>query len=149
MEISEKIPLHPKDSFAQFFSPFVIIVGIMSLLTAFFHGVAGENPIGPVTWFVSESWAELSPLVLFLAAVWGFHLASYLLVGAFLQDLLMVAWVATWVACTFWRRFLSCWTAPSLVHYLTLPLSLVRLFPRCLLSWLATGWRAGDSVQLE
>ena len=145
MDISEKVPLHPRDSFAQFFMPFVIIVGGMTLLTAFFHGVAGENSVGPVTWFVSASWAELSPLVLFLVAIWGFHLASYLLVGAFLQDLLMVANAAARLLFAFWLRFYNPWIAASPFACPSPSLTLVRPFRR----WLAFGWRAGDSVHRE
>ena len=48
--------MHPKDSAAQFFSPLVLIVGAFAFLTALFHGLAGENPVGPVTWILSESW---------------------------------------------------------------------------------------------
>ena len=143
------MPLHPRDSFAQFFSPFVIIVGGFALLTGFFNLLAGENPVGPVTWFVSESWAELSPLVLFLVAVWGFHLTSYLLVGSFVQDLKAVARTTKRLACTFWLRFCRSWTAPAFLVYFPPSLSLVRLFRRSLPRWLAFGWRAGDSVQLK
>ena len=149
MEISEKIPLHPRDSFAQFFSPFVIIVGGMTLLTAFFHGVSGESPLGPVTWFVSASWAELSPLMLFLVAIWGVHLASYLLVGAFLQSLLMVANVAACLLFAFWMRFFGPWDAASSFTRSSASPSLVRPFRLSLPPWLAFGWRAGDSVHRE
>ena len=149
MEISDKWPLNPRDSAAQFFLPFVFIVGGFAFLTGFFHLLAGENPVGPVAWFVTESWSELSPLVLFLFAVWGFHFVSYLLVGSFVKDLFVVARSARRLACAFWRRFLSSWTGPALILDLKPSLLLVRLFRQGLPTWLAVGWRPGDSVQLE
>ena len=141
--------MHPKDSGAQCLSPFFIIVGEVAFLTAFFHGMAGENPVGPVTWFLFECLPGLSPLALFLFAVWGFHLVSYLLVGSFARDLLVVARAAERIVWAFWRRFFSSWTGPASPVNHSPSLSLVRLFRRRLPSWLATGWRAGDSVQLE
>ena len=149
MEISDKWPLNPRDSAAQFFLPFVFIVGGLAFLTGFFHLLAGENPVGPVAWFVTESWSELSPLVLFLFAVWGFHLISYLLVGSFARDVGAVAKVVHRLSWAVWRRFFSIWAGPAFLVDLASSLSLVRLFRHRPPVWLATGWRAGDSVQLE
>ena len=81
--------------------------------------------------------------------MWGFHLVTYLLAGSFSRDLLVIAGAAKRIACTFWRRFFSSWTGPAFVHDLSHSLSLVCLFRRSLPLWLATGRRAGDSVQLE
>ena len=81
---------HPRDSAAECFLPFLIIVGGMTALAALFPLLDGENPVGPVVWFLSECWEGLSPLGLFVAALWGFHLVSYLLVGSFARDV----WIA-------------------------------------------------------
>ena len=140
---------HPKELAAQCFLPFLVIVGVLTALTALFHGLAGENPLGPVIWFLSECWEGLSPLGMFVAALWGFHLVSYLLVGSFAKDVWAVAKVVHRLAVSNWRRFFSSWTSLALCFDLTPPLSLVRLFRRSLPSWLTVGWRAGDSVQLE
>ena len=149
VKISTKWMMHPKDLGAQFFSPLFLIVGGLAALTALFHGGAGENPVGSVMWFLSECWEGLSPLALFLVALWGFHLVSYLLVGSFGRDLLVSARAAQRLACIFWRWFLSFWTGPTFLVDPSPSFSLARPFRRSLPSWLATGWRPGDSVQLE
>ncbi len=140
---------HPKHLAAECFLPYVFIVGPVVFLTALFHGLGGENPVGPVTWILSESWNEISPLMLFVAAAWGFYLISYLLVGSFARDVWIVARAAQRLAVSIWRRFFGSWTVPAFPHSFAPPLSLVLLFRRSLPSWLAVGWRAGDSVQLE
>lgn len=140
---------HPKHLAAECFLPYVFIVGPVVFLTALFHGLGGENPVGPVTWILSESWNELSPLMLFVAAAWGFYLISYLLVGSFARDVWIVARAVHRLAVSIWRWFFGSWTGPALLHSFTPPLSLALLFRRSLPSCLAVGWRAGDSVQLE
>ena len=140
---------HPKESAAECFLPFLIIVGALTALTALFPVLGGENPVGPVVWFLSECWEGLSPLGMFVAALWGFHLVSYLLVGSFAKDVWSVAAMVQRLAVCIWRWFFSSWESPALCIDLTPPLSQVRLFPWCLPSWLGTGWRAGDSVQLN
>ena len=149
VDVTTKWMTHPKDSAAQFFLPFVFIVGGVAFLTAFFHGLAGEDPVGPVTWFLSASWEAVSPLTLFLVALWGFHLVSYLLVGSFARDMLVIAGAAKRIAFAFWYRFFSSWIGPAFPVDILASLSLVRPFRLSLPLWLATGWRAGDSVQLE
>ena len=151
MTITTKWMAHPKDSAAQLFLPSLIAVGALVALAASLYGLGGENPVGPVTLFLSDTWDALSPLALFLVTVWVFHLIFYLLVGSFTKDLSIVARAARRLGSAFWRRFLAAWAAaaPTPVHYLTPSLSLVRLFRRGLPTWLSTGWLPGDSVQLE
>ena len=140
---------HPRESAAQLFLPSLISVGALVALAALLYGLGGDNPVGPVTSFLSDTWEALSPLVLFMAAVWGFHLVSYLLVGSFAKDVWSVAAMVQRLAVRIWRWFFSSWKSPALYLDSASPLSLVRLFPRCLPSWLATGWQAGNSVQLN
>ena len=140
---------HPRESAAQLFLPSLVSVGALVVLGALIYGLHGDNPVGPVTSFLSDTWEALSPLVLFLAAVWGFHLVSYLLVGSFAKDVWVAARAVRRLAVSIWRRFFSSWASPALYFDSASPLSLVRLFFRSLPSWLATGWWAGDSVQLE
>ena len=102
-----------------------------------------------MVWFLSECWEGLSPLGMFVAVLWGFHLVFYLLVGSFAGDVWIATRSAQRLAVSIWRRFIGVWAVPSLSVDLGPALSLARLFPRCLPSWLATGWRPGDSVQLE
>ena len=106
---------HPRTSAAQLFMPSLISVGALVALAALLYGLGGDNPVGPVTSFLSDTWEALSPLVLFMAAVWGFHLVSYLLVGSFAKDV--------WVCCqgmvqrlaaSIWRWFFGSWTSPAL-----------------------------------
>ena len=140
---------HPRESAAQLFLPSLISVSALVALAVLLYGLGGENPVGPVTSFLSDTWEALSPLVLFLVTVWAFHLISYLLVGSFAKDLSIVAGKVRRLGCAFWRRFSSSWTGPALLHDFTPPLSLLRLRYWRLPSWLAMGWRNGDSVQLE
>ena len=140
---------HPKESAVECFLPFLVIVGGLTALAALFPLLGGENPVGSVVWFLSECWEGLSPLGTFIAALWGFHLVSYLLVGSFAKDVWSVAAMVQRLAVCIWRWFFNSWASPALCLEFTPPLSLVRFFPRCLPSWLATGWRPGDSVHLE
>ena len=98
---------HPKESAAECFLPFLIIVGALTALTALFPVLGGENPVGPVVWFLSECWEGLSPLGMFVAALWGFHLVSYLLVGSFAKDVWSVAAMVQRLAVCIWRWFFS------------------------------------------
>ena len=139
---------HPGELAAQLFVPSLISVGALVALAALLYGLVGENPVGPVTSFLSDTWEAVSPFVLLLAAVWGFHLISYLLVGSFAKDVWSVAAMVQRLAVCIWRWFGS-WVSPALCHDLAPPLSLARIFPLFLPSWLATEWRPGDSVHLE
>ena len=140
---------HPRESAAECFLPFLIIVGGLTALAALFPLLGGEDPVGPVVWFLSECWEGLSPLGLFVAALWGFHLVSYLLVGSFARDVWIAARSARRLAAFIWSRFIGVWTGSSFPVDLNPSLSLVRLFRRSLPPWLAFGWRAGDSVHRE
>ena len=68
-----------------------------------------------MTWILTESWNELSPLMLFVAALWGYHLVSYLLVGSFAKDVWAVATAVQRIGAIIWRRFIGSWTAPALL----------------------------------
>ena len=140
---------HPKESAARCFLPFLVIVGVLTALTGLFHGLAGENPLGPVIWFLSECWEGLSPLGMFVAALWGFHLVSYLLVGSFAKDVWAVAKAVHRLGASIWRRFFSSRISLALLPDSAPSLSLVRVYRGSLPPWLAVGWRAGDSVHLE
>lgn len=149
MLTSKESLLYPGESAKQFFLPFVIIIGGFSLLTAIIYGLAGENPVGPVTWFISESWNELSPLVLFLVAVWWCHLTSYILVGSFVQNLRKIGRTAERITRSFLCGLFRTWAAPTPFGNIPASLSLVPLFSRNTPPWLAFGWQAGSSAQLE
>ena len=140
---------HPGELAAQLFVPSLISVGALVALAALLYGLVGENPVGPVTSFLSDTWEALSPFVLLLAAVWGFHLISYLLVGSFAKDVWSVAAMVQRLAVCIWRWFFSSWASPALCHVLASPPSRVRPFRGSMPSWLAAGWRPGDSVQLN
>ena len=71
----------------EFTKPFIYIVGGFAALTAFFHLMFGENPVGPVLWFLSGSVEALVPLAVKLSYIWIFYTACYLLVGVYLRDL--------------------------------------------------------------
>lgn len=105
---------HPRDSAAECFLPFLIIVGGLTALAALFPLLGCENPVGPVVWFLCECWEGLSPLVLFVAALWGLHLVSYLLVGSFAKDVWGVARSARRLAVSLLSRFGRVWTGSSL-----------------------------------
>ena len=149
MRITTAWMKHPKESLAECVLPFVIILGPVVFLTGLFPWLNGEDPTGPVTWILTESWTELSPLMLFVAALWGYHLISYLLVGSFAKDVWAVATAVRRLFVFIWHRFFGSWIAPALLLHSAPPLSLVRVYRRSLPSWLAVGWRAGESVQLE
>ena len=140
---------HHRVSAVQFLLPLVIIVEVLAGPTAMFHGLAGENPVGPVAWFLSDAWEGLSLFSLFLVAVWGFHLTSYLLVGSFAQDVWVVRRAVEGLARTDRRRVRDFWTVPACFVDLSHSLSLAHFFRCSLPRWLATGLRPGDSVQLE
>ena len=105
MHITMKWLTHPKDSAVQLFLPSLISVSALVALAALLYGLGGENPVGPVTSFLSDTWEALSPLVLFMVAVWAFHFISYLLVDSFAKDLSVVARTVRRLSCAYWRRF--------------------------------------------
>lgn len=123
--------------------------GRLTALTALFPLLGGENPVGPVVWFLSECWEGLSPLGVFVAALWGFHLVSCLLAGSFAQDVWLAARSSRRLAVSSWSRFVEVWIGSPFSVGLNPSLSLVRPFRRSLPPWLAFGWLAGNSVQLE
>ena len=149
MHITTKWLTHPKDSAVQLFVPSLISVSALVALAALLYGLGGENPVGPVTSFLSDTWEALSPLVLFMVAVWAFHFISYLLVHSFAKDLSVVARTVRRLSCAYWRRFFRSWIWTALCLDFASPLSQVRPFRWSPPSWLATGWRAGESAVLD
>ena len=71
----------------EFTKPFIYVVGGFAALTTFFHVLFGEDPVGPVLWFLSVSVEALAPLLVKLTYIWVFYSAIYLLVGVYLRDL--------------------------------------------------------------
>ena len=149
MYITTKWMTHPKDSAAQLFLPSLIGVSALVALASLLYGLGGENPVEPVASFLSDTWQVLSPLGLFMVAVWAFHFISYLLVGSFAKDLSIAARMVRRLRCAYWHRFFRSWTWPALCLGFASPLAQVRRFRRSQPRRLAPGWRAGDSMQLE
>ena len=129
--------------------PFALIVGWFAALLAAVHLVAGENPGVPVARFLAESAEALLPLVAFLVALWVAYLIVYLLLNAYLFSL----WTNTSDPNAFSEFARHSFFAPHVGS--TSPFSVFALLYLVRLNRpdphmrLATGWRAGDSAQLE
>ena len=132
-----------------FFLPFFRVIGGYSALLACLYLLIGLDPTTVVGNFVADSVESLLPLAGRLTAIWVFYCVFYLLAGSFDRDLWLVPlFVRRMVG--FWKRraFWPCLKSAIFVR-VTPCSSFYRLLSRWLPGWLATGWHAGDSAQLE
>ena len=150
MNSVSKWMVNPWQLLKEFTKPFIYIVGGFAALTAFFHVLFGQDPVGPVLWFLSGSVEALAPLAVKLAYIWLFYTACYLLVGVYLRDLWRVFRVPELIGTvsrrrgfSFFRRMLPdrffCWPQAS-------ALGLLLLWPN---EYLSARWTAGLSPQIE
>ena len=126
----------------EFVKPFIVVLGVLVLLLAALGLLVGQNPVVPVGHFLVASAEELAPFAAFLFTLWLLYLVPYVLVGASLSDLSILAGRLR-------RRLLLSLPGAALVVCLIAPSSLVRLYRPSLPVQAAAGWRPGDSVQLE
>ena len=134
----------------EFTKPFIYIVGGFAALTALFHILFGEDPVGPVLWFLSGSVEALAPLLAKLTYIWVFYSAVYLLVGVYLRDLWVLVLRPEEFADVSARRGFPSWCR-QLSGWLFVPISgqalpPLRSSPRTQLS---VGWVPGHSHQTE
>lgn len=139
----------PRELAQELSTPFVLVIGWFAALLSAVYLVAGKNPAAPVAHFLHESVEALLPLVAFLVAVWLVYLIVYLLLNAYLFSL----WTNTSNPNAFSEfarhSFYSPPSGPTHPFSVFPLLYLVRLNRPDLRMRLATGWRAGDSAQLE
>ena len=138
----------PRALAGEMFKPFVVVLGGMALYLAALYLMVGQDPTVPVGRFLAASAEALGPFAAFLFTVWLLYLATYVLVGASLSDLWIIARAPGWFAGLLRRLHLSL-PGSTLVVCLIAPSSLARLYRPYLPVRMAMGWRAGDSVQLE
>ena len=139
----------PRDLARELTKPFVFIVGGLALFLAVLHLMVGQDPVDPVSRFLTGSAEALGPFAVFLFILWLLYLATYILAGASLSDLWIVARAPAWLSGFLRRLHLSLHPGSTFVACLIVPSSLVRLYSPYLPVRPAMGWRAGDSVQLE
>ena len=75
----------------EMFKPFVVVLGGMALYLAALYLIIGQNPTAPVSSFLGESAETLAPFAAFLFTLWLFYVTTYVLVGASLSDLWIIA----------------------------------------------------------
>ena len=139
----------PRELLREFTKPFIVIVGGFAFVSTLIHLAFGQDPTVPVGRFLFDSFDALYPLAGRLIAIWLFYLVVYTLPGLYLRDLWRVSCVPEQLPAVSRRWGFRARLESSLSAGFAVPSSLVRIFPRCLPAWLATGWRAGDSVHLE
>lgn len=139
----------PRELAQELSVPLALVVGWFTALLTAVHLAAGKDPTVPVARFLAESAEALLPLVAFLVALWLVYLVVYLLLNAYLFSL----WTNTsdpYAFSKFARHsFFSPHAGPTKPFSVFAPLYLVRLNRPDLRMQVATGWRAGDSAQLE
>ena len=141
--------VHPREMAWLFTKPCLLVVGGLAFLTAIVAMLLGDNPVGPVGHFLSGSIEALWPVLGRLIALWLFYCVVYTLVGDQIRDLWAVARGPDRLPSVLRRRGFK--FLPRLAYLTSFAplLSWVRHFRLYLSIWLATGWRAGDSVQRE
>ena len=144
-----KLMPNPRELARDFTNPFIYVLGGCALFLAVMYVMVGEDPSVPVTRFLSQSVVALLPLATSLLALWLCYLVVYLLLSAYICDLWIVARLPDWIAGFLMRCCSSIQHSSALPVCLVFPPSLVRRFGPYLSFGMVTGWRAGDSVQLE
>ena len=134
----------------EFTKPFIYIVGGFAALTAFFHVLFGEDPVGPVLWFLSGSVEALAPLLVKLTYIWVFYSAIYLLVGVYLRDLWVLVHRPQEFTDVSARRGLPSWSQ-RVLSWLIIPISGRNSSPLTSRpqTHLSVGWAPGHSQQTE
>ena len=128
--------------------PFIFVLGGMAICLAALYLMIGQDPTVPVARFWVESGGAVAPFATFLFTVWLLYLWTYVLAGASLSELWMVAQSQGWFSGLLRRLHLSLPGSTFVVCLITAS-SLVRLYHPYMPVRMAMGWRAGDSVQLE
>ena len=133
---------------ALFLPFFRVIAGCAAFLAALYL-LIGMDPSGPVGDLVADYVDLTLPMAGRVAGFWVFYTIFYLCLRSFDVDL-RVAGLFLYRAIRFWRRraFLP-WFGSYVVVRSVAPPTLLRLRHWQLPLWLAVGWLAGDSVQLE
>lgn len=144
-----KIVIHPVALGRAFFLPFAHVIGGYAALLAALYLLVGVDPTVPVGHFVFDSAEAVLPLTGRLAAVWVFYCVFYLLLGLHDRDQRVAALFLSRVAEIWERRGFQSGLQPALSARPVTSLLLFRLLRKGLPLWLATRWRAGDSVPLE
>ena len=133
----------------QFSKPFVYIVGGLALLSALVPLLVGQDPIPPLSHFLSGSLESLLPLVTLLSGLLLYYSVFYLMAGAFVLDLSILARAPDWFMGFLRRRYFDLQRHSTLPVHPVPPLSPLRLCLSQPLGLQAMGWRPGDSAQLE
>ena len=166
-----KFLLTPVELALAFISPFVLVIGGFATLLGCLYLLIGLNPAEPVNLFLVDSFEATQPIVSWLAVIWVLYNIFYFVLGSFAWNLpplrssrhrptnsvlgsfhrdLSVGSLALDRLTQFWRRRgLRLWPQSTFTVFPVPPLSLLLLRQRCRPVWLACGWRAGDSVQLN
>ena len=144
-----KSVVHPVKRGQAFFLPFVQVIGGNAVLLAALYLLIGHDPSAPVGNLVADSVEVSLPLAGRLMAVWVFYCLFYLLLGLYDRDRWVVALFLVHITEVWERRGFLPWFGRFLPLGLIPFLLLVCRHPWQLPVWLAVGWRAGDSVQLE
>ena len=129
--------------------PFFQVIGGYAALLACLYLLVGLDPTIPVGNFVVDSIEALLPFAGRLIIVWALYCIFYLLLGSLDRDLWLVALFARRLAGFWRRRAFRPWLQLIDSVRVTSFSSWFHLIGHCLPPWLATGWRSGDSVQLE
>ena len=129
--------------------PFLLIPGGLALYLALLYLVTGQDPSIPAGRFLMESVEALGPFAGFLFVLWLYYVVAYVAAGAYAHDPWPFARVPDRLV-GFLRRHCFCSQQESMlpVHHIS-PFSPVRLHPSDLPGLQVTGWRFGDSAQLE
>lgn len=124
------------------------IIGSAAFLAALYL-LVGLDPTIPVSAYMVDAVGVTMPLAGQLAAIWLLYCVFYLSLGPFDHDL-RIAGLFLARTVRFWRhQAFRPWIGSDVAVCGATPPSLLRLRHWCLPMWLAVGWRAGNSEQLE
>ena len=143
------INIKPSELAWAFLAPFVYLICGFGLLLAVIYLMIGVDPTAPVGDYLVDAVDESLPLAGVLIVLWVFYCIIYFWIWGHVRDLQSVVQAPSRAGEILLRRGFFCW--PRLV----VPVNFVFLFSQvrpcraCLPVWLAVGWQAGHSVQLE
>ena len=133
----------------EFAKPFLLIPGGLALYLALLYLVMGQDPSIPAGRFLMESAEALGPFAGFLTVLWLYYVVAYVAAGAYAHDLWPFARVPDWLVGFLKRHSIALQRDSTLPVHLISPFSPIRLYLSDLLGLQVTGWRFGDSAQLE
>ena len=139
----------PSELAWAFFAPFVQLIGGFALLLAVLYLMIDVDPTAPVGNYLFDAVGESLPLAGFLVTLWVFYCVVYLWVRGQVRDLRTVVQAPGRLGGISIRRGFFCWPQRVVAVTFVSLFYQVRLCYACLPVWLANGWQAGDSVQLE